>query len=209
MTWFAEFDNESAAFNAHAVTVDFIDIDFPTGHLRLHTWIGPIVWGTYQWDGVGKLGSIQVGEEDTELRPVSFTMTLSGVDAALVQAARGEDYHGRAVRLYRGWLDRETAALVAPPERRRTGMIDQMRITMGENTGSITVTCETEFARWQRPRGLMYTHESQQVLYLGDRGFDMVPTIQNRILDWSEGKTWFGFPVEGWFNQAVQNLRGR
>jgi hypothetical protein len=164
--------------------VDFIDLDFPDGHVRLHTRIGPIIWGGYTWDGVGKLGSIEIGTEDTELRPVAWRLTLSGVDAALVTAARGEDYHGRAVRMYRGWLDTTTHALVATPERRRSGLMDSMQITLGQNTATISVSCESELARWQRQRGLLYTHESQQIIYAGDRGFDMVPIIQTRILNW-------------------------
>jgi hypothetical protein len=191
VTWFVASANQTAATAAHAEPVDFVDLDFPSGHVRFHTRIGPIVWGGFTWDGVGKLGSIEVGTEDAELRPVAWRMTISGVDAALVTAARGEAFHGRPVRLYRGWLDPSTFALVATPERRRSGMIDSMQITLGPNTGAITVNCESELARWQRPRGLLYTHESQQLIYPGDRGFDMVPTIQSRVLDWSK-KTLFG-----------------
>jgi hypothetical protein len=209
VTWFEQPENEAAALDEHAITVDFVDIDFPTGHLRLHTWVGQIIWGTNLWEGVGKLGEITGGEEDAEMRPVSFSMRLSGVDAALVQAARSEEYHGRTVRVYRGWFNRDTGVLVATPEQRRVGLIDSMRVSLGLNTGSITVTCETELARWQRPRGLLYTHESQQLLYPGDRGFDMVPTIQTRVLDWSEGRTLFGFPIGGWINQIIQNMRPR
>lgn len=184
MTWFAAGANQSAATAAHAEAVDFVDLDFPSGHVRLHTRIGPIVWGGFTWDGVGRLGGIEIGAEDAELRPVAWRLTLSGVDAALVTAARAEDYHGRVVRLYRGWLDPATFALVGTPERRRSGMMDSMQVTLGPNGGTITVNCESELARWQRPRGLLYTHESQQVIYAGDRGFDMVPTIQGRILSW-------------------------
>lgn len=184
MTWFVSSTNQAAAVAAHAEVVDFVDLDFPDGHVRLHTRLGTITWGGYDWDGVGKFGSIEIGAEDAELRPVTWRLTLSGVDAALVTVARTEDYHGRAVRLYRGWLDTSTMALLATPERRRSGMMDSMQVTLGANSATITVHCESELARWQRPRGLLYTHESQQVIYLGDRGFDMVPTIQNRVLNW-------------------------
>jgi hypothetical protein len=62
--------------------------------------------------------------------------------------------------------------------------MDWMQVTLGPNSAIITVNCESELARWQRPRGLLYTHESQQIVYLGDRGFDMIPTIQGRVLNW-------------------------
>ena len=206
MTWFATAANQTAAIAAHAEVVEFVDLDFPDGHVRLHSRIGPITWGGYTWDGVGKLGSIEIGAEDTELRPVAWRLTLSGVDAELITAARGEDFHGRAVRLYRGWLDLSTMALVGTPERRRSGLMDWMQVTLGPNSATITVNCESELARWQRPRGLLYTHESQQIVYLGDRGFDMIPTIQGRVLNWVR-PTLLGRVVSGLENQRARGPR--
>ena len=47
----------------------------------------------------------------------------------------------------------------------------------------------------QRPRGLNNTHESQQLIYAGDRFFDLIPIIQGRTIDWSKKGTTFGNPV--------------
>lgn len=207
MTWFVASENLAAATAEHAVVVDFVDLDFPSGHLRVHTWLGTITWGGYDWIGVGQLGAITIGAEDAELRPVAFTLGLSGVDASLVRAARTEAYHGRPARVYRGWLDTATRALVATPERRRTGLMDTMTTTLGHGSGSITVSCESELARWQRPRGLMYTHESQQIIYEGDRGFDLIPTIQTRSIDWGPYRTVFGMPIEGMLRDIINRLR--
>ncbi len=209
MTWFATPANEAAASAEVAHIVDFVSMDLPSGFLRLHTRLGDIVWDSVTWTGVGTLGTIEIGAEDTELRPVAFRLMLSGVDAALVTAARSEAYHGRAVRVYRGYLDPTTQQLVGTPERRRVGIMDTMQVTLGQNTGTITVSCESELARWQRIRGLMYTHESQQILYAGDRGFDLVPTVQNRVVDWGPYKTIFGTPVEGMIRRVIGRVSGR
>lgn len=194
MTWFQQAANQSAAIAAHAEAVTFVDLDFPSGHLRLHTRTGTIAWGTGspipQWLGVGKLGAVADVKEDAELRPNSITLTLSGVDAALVTAAMAEKYHGRAVTIYDGFLDTTTFALLATPEVKFRGLMDYMTVDLGGNTGSITVHCESELARWEKPRELLYTHESQQLLYPTDLGFVNIPVIQSRTVDWSkEGET--------------------
>lgn len=190
MTWFNDAANQAAAVAPHAEVVTFVSLGFSSGFLRLHTRTGTITWGGYDWLGVGKLGAIDAVKEDAELRPNTITLQLSGVDSSVVNIAVGEDYHGRSVRIYQGLLDTATLALVATPETVFVGVMDYMTVSLGANTGSIAVHCENELARWQRPRSLMYTHESQQLLYAGDRFFDMVPAIQNRTVDWGRKGKW-------------------
>jgi hypothetical protein len=81
-----------------------------------------------------------------------------------------------------------------------------MQVSLGPNSATIAVNCESELARWQRPRGLLYTHESQQIVYLGDRGFDMIPTIQGRVLNWVR-PTLLGRVVSGLENQRARGPR--
>ena len=195
MSWFDSADNQTAATAPHAEVTTFVELDLPSGYVRLHTRTGTIQWGSGSpvpsWIGVGKLGTIDVVKEDTELRPNTIQLTLSGVDADLVNSAITQKYHGRSVSIYDGFLNTETLQLVATPELRFRGVMDYMTVSLEANGGAITVSCESEFARWQRPRSLLYTHESQQLLYEGDRGFDMVPTIQSRVIDWTKRGTVF------------------
>ena len=203
MTWFADSANQTAAVAAHAEIVTFVDLDFSSGHLYVHTASGTITWGGHDWLGVGKLGSVDQVKEDAELRPNSIRLTLSGVDSALINTAMTEDYHGRAVSIYVGLVSLTTGALVATPETVFRGLMDYMSVELGKNAGSIVVNCESELARWQRPRGLLSTHESQQIIYAGDRFFDMIPVIQSRVINWSKkGKAGFEIP-EGRFFRGV------
>lgn len=195
MTWFDSVANQSAATAVHVEHIRFVELDFPSGYVRFHTRTGTIAWGSGspipQWLGVGKLGSIEAVKEDSELRPNTVMLRLSGVDSALVTAAMGENYHGRAVRVYDGFLNADTLVLVADPEQTFSGIMDRMTVTLGQESGEILVDCESELARWERPRGLLYTHESQQLMYEGDRGFDMIPTCQSRIIDWTKRSSFF------------------
>lgn len=213
MTWFENAANQSAATAAHAEWIAFIEMDFPSGVVRLHNRTGTIRWGSESpipsWLGVGKLGTIEMVQEDAELRPNSVRLSLSGVDAALVTAAMTEAYHGREVAIYDGFLNVDTLALVANPEVRFRGVMDYMTVDLGTNVGTITLTCESELARWQRERSLLYTHESQQLLYIGDRGFDMVPTVQSRTVDWSQTRFGWGALIGGNVSRVIDRIIGR
>ena len=201
MTWFQSAANQTAAIQSHAEVVTFVDLDFPSGHLRVHTRTGTVAWGSGspipQWLGVGKLGSIDVVREDAELRPNTITLILSGTDTALITAAMDEAYHGRAARIYQGLLDVNTFALIATPETVFIGIMDTMTITLGQGTGSINVQCESELARWDRPRSFLYTQESQRMFYPDDEFYNMVTTTQSRTVDWYKHKGPWGADYGG------------
>jgi hypothetical protein len=190
MTWFVNGANQSAALASHAEVVTFVSLDFASGIVRLHTRTGTITWGGFDWLGVGKMGAIEAIKEDAELRPNGVSLQVSGVDAAFITAATSDDYHGRPVRIYQGLLNVDTLALVADPETVFVGIMDTMQVTLGQNAGSVAVSCESEMARWQRPRPMLSTHETQQLIYPGDRFYDLVPTIQTRPIDWGMKGRW-------------------
>lgn len=190
MTAYASSTNQSTAEAGHLEHLHFVELDLPSGYLRLHTRIGTVTWGGNSYLGVGKLGDISDIDEDAMLRPSGVTVTLTGVDADLVTSAMTEKYHGRAIAVYEGYLNTSTMALVADPEVKFKGLMDYMSVTLGEGGGSISVQAEGELARWQRHSGSLYTHESQQALFSGDRGFDQIPFTQNRKIDWSKSNVW-------------------
>jgi hypothetical protein len=186
MTWYTSGTNQTAGDAAHVEPVMFVTLEFPSGVLRMHTRTGTIAWGGNDYLGVGKLGNIEAIQEDPQLRPSSVRLVLSGVDSALMSSAITEDYHGRPVVIYHGFMDTTTLALVANPETIFRGIMDYMTCDLGRNSGSIVVQCESEMALWARTRELSYTHESQQLVYPGDRFFDQVPFMQSKQIDWTK-----------------------
>jgi len=190
MTWYADNANEAAAAAAHSEVVEFVRLEFPSGILTLHTRLGTITWGGYAWLGVGQLGTIGELTEDAMMRPSGVALTLSGVDTSVVQAATEDDYHGYPVAVYKGLLDVTTQQLVADPQLAFRGLIDKVEVELTAGGGTVTVHAEGELARWDRNQGLLYTNESQQSLFPGDKFFDRIPIIQNRTIDWTKKSNW-------------------
>lgn len=205
MTWYASSDNQTAAEATHLETVTLVDLDFPSGHVRLHTRTGTFSYGGNDYLGVGKFGGIGEVEEDAELRPAGLTLTLSGVDSALVTTAITEKCHGRDVAVYKGFLNTSTMALIADPEVAFRGLIDFLQVDLGQNSGSIIVQCENELARWQRHSNTLYTSESQKAVYPADEGFDQLKNSIVRTIDWSKTGSPLGYTgslrLNGMFNR--------
>jgi hypothetical protein len=187
---FESGENQAAAEAPHVEQVHFVALDLPSGYLRMHTRVGSMTWGGFTWLGVGQLGDIGDIDEDAMLRPNGTDVTLSGVDAALVSAAMTEKYHGRAIAVYWGCLDPSTQVLVSTPETIFAGLMDYMECHLGAGTGSISVHAEGDLARWQRHRNSLYSHESQSANWPGDRGFDQIPFMQTRKIDWRRSNVW-------------------
>lgn len=164
-----------AALSAPEVRpVLLVDLDFASGPVRVHSWIGPFAaldpeTGTeIEFLGVGDLGRIDGVEQPERFRGQDIDLTLSGIDPSLVATSLGEDYQGRRARIYLGAVDESEAALVAAeivPIAR--GRMNAMRISWGE-TATIVVTVRNELADWERPRDSRYSDAEQQRLYPGD-----------------------------------------
>lgn len=193
MTAYVSGTNQTAAEQPHFEQILFVDLDLPSGHIRAHTRTGTVTWGGNDYLGVGKLGAISDISEDSMLRPNGVTLQISGVDSALVTSAITEAYHGRPVSVYEGYLNVSTLVLLATPETKFRGLADVMTINLGENSAAIVVQCEGELARWDRHQGLLFTHESQQTIFPGDLGFNQIPLIQNRTINWIKKSNWGSF----------------
>ena len=64
------------------------------------------------------------------------------------------------------------------------GYIDQMDITEGPETSSISVVLESKLLELERSRVLRYTSAIQKALYTGDKGFDFVDELQGQTFNW-------------------------
>lgn len=196
MSAFTYGANQAETEKSHVTCIHFVSLDFVSGLLLANTTPSTFTWGGQDYLGLGYVGGISEIAEDAMLRPNGVTLQLSGVDSTVITAAMTEGYHGRAISIWEGYLGETTQQLVADPELIFRGIMDVMTVELGEGTALVTVKCEGELARWQRHRGLLYTHESQQTIFPGDKGLDQVLKIQNRRLNW-DGKWSLGTNFSG------------
>lgn len=175
--------NEAAVAADVVIPIQFAELDFESGFVRVHSALGTITWGGYDWLGVGQLGSVEGLEERAELLRKVVTYNLAGVPSDLIAAALDENYLGRSAKTYIGFLNTTTYQLVATPELQDAGLMDTTKSKQGK-TCSLAVTAESRMASWSRPVERRYTDTEQQARYPGDKGLEFVSQAAQKEIIW-------------------------
>ncbi len=165
------------------IAILFAELDFSSGFVRAHTALGTITWGGYDWLGVGTFGSVSPVEESAELSKRTLTYTLTGVPSTMIAVVLGDEYQGRAAKLYLGFFNQSTGALVSDPVQIDQGRMDVSDIEEGQEC-TVTITAESRVAAWDRPLIRRYTNADQQQRFSGDKGLEFVDQAANKEINW-------------------------
>lgn len=164
----------------------FFEGAFSEGVVRAWSGLGTIEWDGKTWQGVGDLGGISAVEETTDVRALGVSVSLSGIPPELVAAVLGETRQGAPGKIWLGFLT-EAGEIVADPAMVFSGRMDVPEITEDGTSAVITIAYESRWRDIERAREWRYTHESQQVFFPGDRGFEYVPSLQEWNGVWYRG----------------------
>ena len=175
--------NEAAVAADKIIAVHFADLDFASGHIRVHSGVGTITWGGYDWSGLGVYGQVSGLEEKAELSRKTVTYTLSGVPNDMISIVLGEDYQGRSAKIYVGFFNTTTYQLVATPELLDAGLMDISDIDEGK-TCTVSITAESRISAWSRPMVRRYTDAEQQQRYAGDLGLEFLSQAVQKEIVW-------------------------
>ena len=182
-------------------------MEFDTTTLLLYTGLGTITIGSDTYTGVGSLLSFTDVEESADIGAKKVTITLSGIPSTNLSLALTEPYQGREVTILFGIRNANVVYLIdengdfilteqgglidvtdsTEPYASSTlfvGYIDQMDITEGPETSSISVVLESKLLELERSRVLRYTSAIQKALYTGDKGFDFLDELQGQTFNW-------------------------
>lgn len=192
MTWFLNAGNETEAGKPHNLLVIAIDADFPSGHLRLSTWVAPLQINGQTFTGAGNLGKVAVNTETTQLTAQTRTYQLSGVDPAIVPESEIDNCFGRSFTEYLVWLDVETQTVIGF-EINFEGRMDQVNRRDGA-TPFVEVNVEHRLVTLDRADNWCYTTEHQGQFFSGDTGFDQVKELQSVQVTWGGGPVVPGSP---------------
>jgi hypothetical protein len=157
---------------------------FDGGFVRFWTGYGILTWSARTWTGAGELIGISEIEENTEIVATGITVSLAGVDPALVSAVIGEARQNMPGRIWIGLLD-TAGAVLADPYLAFRGRLDVPAITDTADGVTISVTYENVLGDLLRPREIRFTEEAQKQQFPADRGFEYVTKIQDKDIKWT------------------------
>jgi len=158
------------------------DGDFSSGHLRLHSGVGPLVYAGNTYTGSGSLGKISSIEEGIELSASGITVSLSGLPGDVISTSLGEHYQGRFAVLYVALLD-DNGQVIGIPTILFQGRMDNMNLTIGASV-DISLAIENLLRDWNRPKERRYNNTDQQAYYPGDKGLEFTEQAVESEINW-------------------------
>lgn len=159
-----------------------VDLDFDSGNMRLWTGYGDKTINGQTYTGTGNLLIIEGLEEVSDLSARGTTLTLNGLDSAIVSYALTEEYQGRLVTIYWG-VGSETVEVFS-------GFMDKMTIQDTGETSTISLTVESRLVVLERSSVRRYTRESHAAvrssksLSGSDTFFDWTTQLQDKQIVW-------------------------
>lgn len=181
-------ENARLAAEASVVRpVTMVHLAFDSDPVFVNSSDRTFTWGGNEYLGVGLLGTVSVIQETSALQASGIRLTMAGIPADMVQTVLAQEYQGRVVTVYMGFLG-ERYTLVGDPILQWTGFIDQMGINL-DQTATVVLTAENKLIRWEQPRIRRYTDNDQQGRFPGDRGCEFIPQVVEKEVLWGRTRT--------------------
>ena len=85
-------DVENEINSESIFAIYLVKLSFDSGDITVNSAIGNISFNGDTYLGIGQFGTISALEEDTELQASDVSLTLSGIDTALISTMFNEHY---------------------------------------------------------------------------------------------------------------------
>lgn len=136
------------------------------------------------WNGNSYLASQFLGfgpiQETSELLVNTCSISLSGVDSAVVAILLQESYLNRHVKIRTAMLD-SSLALIGTPVLVFDGRMDNPTITITGDTVTVIVDGVSHWTDFDRRAGRHTNDAEQQTFFPGDRGFQPAGKIPKTV----------------------------
>lgn len=159
----------------------FIELTFASSTLYLWTGSGSKSWNGHTWLGAGAMLGFSLIEDASNTEARNLTVTLSGIDTTALPDCLSDIRLGLPVAVYLAGLD-GSGAVIADPIAAWAGRMDQPDASVGPDTFTIALNCETRTVDLNTPVDRRYTNEDQQMDWAGDLVFQFVNSIQEMTL---------------------------
>lgn len=148
----------------HLVQIDFDSV------IRITDYFHRVVKVADAFIPAGHLLAIGATQETQELRIGSLQISLSAVDKAYVSIFLNTDYLNRRVRIWKAVLD-ASGAIVGDAILTFDGQITGYNISENPDSSTISVSCSSHWADFERKAGRFTNNNSQQYFFPNDTGF--------------------------------------
>lgn len=173
----------TAIAQADIVAAHLVEMQFGSGTVRVTDLPYNITWGGNEFTGLGHMGQIESVRESAQAEATGLRFTLAGPIAAYLSLALNEELQGDPILLYVGFFGSDHQ-LIADPVLEWSGRADTMQVLDAGENSAISVTAESRYADFRRPRERRFSDADQQVFYPGDKFFEFLPQMTEKTIIW-------------------------
>tara|TARA_A200000159_G_scaffold154485_1_gene167365 strand:+ start:922 stop:1566 length:645 start_codon:yes stop_codon:yes gene_type:complete len=162
--------------------------EFDTETIYLWNGTEDLAIGGDTYIGAGSLLSIGAAEESSDLSSQGMTITVSGMNKAVLDLALTENYQNRFLTVFLGYLmggSNEVAGTFTLFKGRMTAMT----VNDTPQGATIGIDAENRLVDLERPSNFRYTKESQNFLHSGDTFFNRVASLQDKEIIWGRSSS--------------------
>lgn len=161
----------------------FADVDFPSGRRRLHTGMGPVEIGGYEWEGIsdpfgGQLVGLGAIEEPYFGQAPVVDVVFSGANKAFFKSIWDDRraLEGCSCDLYFATFDAETGEQIITFRQMMSGRLTGLRLLInGPVIRAVSLKIASEFEGLNYPAvGSMWSPVGQAKRHPGDTGLDYI-----------------------------------
>lgn len=177
----------SAATSSLCRPIVIFEGNFSGSTLRLWNGMGDLSWASNTWLGNGWFQGLEGGDESTEVEAFDMTVLLSGVPSSLVSLVLGSQKQGSTGAIWIGFLD-SSRNVIADPYQWWMGYYSHAEIEYEATEATVRLFYDSPLVDMDRPNEGRWTHEFQQKLFSGDKGFEYVVATANWSGNWGQGR---------------------
>lgn len=144
---------------------------------------GDLSYDGNTYTGVGTFGGISPVEETNDIYATGVEFSLSGVPSSMISVALGEMEQGREAKAWLALFNSDLE-LISDPYLLFEGLTDVPTIDDPGGDATIRISAESRLIRLETPNIRRYTSEDQKIDYPTDKGFDYVPSLQDKEITW-------------------------
>lgn len=174
-----------AALTGSQISIGFLlDIVFTTGQQFVWSGAGNLVYNGNTYLGVGAMGKVGPFSEGSGVSADGTTVSLSGIDPALLSACLEDIRLGAPSTVYFALFD-QNLNILGTPYPIFVGTVDQPVLQIGPDALTIQLKLENRLTNLQRANMRRYTSADQNLYYPGDSAFNWVEILNDQALLWN------------------------
>jgi hypothetical protein len=159
-----------------------VQLTFRSETVNAWTGIGTLVADGISYLGTGSLGTISAISEASDVKADGLTLTLSGIDPALLADSLTDIQIGASAKVYFGLM--ASASTLIGSYLVFSGTIDKPQIRTSVESLTISLALENRLVNLSRANQRRYTSADQRIYFPTDMAFNWVEILNDIALLW-------------------------